>query len=112
MSGRHQRAGRRPSARRRYVLVGVLVLAVVATAAWVVVIARPDDRSPTAATSRSSACTAGVALTVAADPTVAAVIGDIADAWSARRPVVGGVCPTVTVRSQSSADAASAFAKP
>jgi len=87
------------------------MLAALVTAALVVASLRPDGGHPAAATKTSTTCKAGVALTVAADPTVAAVIADIADAWSARRPLVDGVCPTVTVRSQSSADAASAFAK-
>jgi Ca-activated chloride channel family protein len=111
VGGRHQRGGRRRGPRSRYVLIGALALVLLATVALVVLILRHDKTDVVAARHKPT-CTAGVALTVVADPSVATVIGDIADGWSAARPIIDGACPTVTVRSQPSAIAASAFARP
>ncbi|MDP9219097.1 MAG: substrate-binding and VWA domain-containing protein [Actinomycetota bacterium] len=89
------------------VLIGaIVVVALVVTAALILA-----ARGRNAASSAATKCSAGVALTVVADPSVAPVITDIANQWVATKPIIDSACPSVAVRSVASADEAAALTK-
>jgi Ca-activated chloride channel family protein len=88
------------------VLIALILLAAVGVAAYLL-----PFRDRNASLSSSTRCTTGVALSVVADPSIAAAIDDISNQWVATKPVIDGACPSVAVRSVGSADEALTLVK-
>ncbi len=69
------------------------------------------SRGRSASSDTPTRCSTGVALTVAADPSIAPALTDITNQWVATKPVIGAACPSVVVRSVASAVEAAALTK-
>ncbi|MGX7677631.1 substrate-binding domain-containing protein [Jatrophihabitans sp. DSM 45814] len=91
-------------------LVGLLALLLIAVAGGVIALLRHDRTSVQSATGGGS-CASGLSLSVIAAPAIAPALTNLADEWTANKPVVDGVCPSVQVHATKSADAEATLSK-
>src|SRR5690242_10681216 len=101
MAGRHVDAQPRGRSRRRLALSALatlVVLALVAGAAYYVFRPGAATTGGAAASDSIGRCTSGVSLDVVTAPSIAAAVRDIATHWTDAHPDLAGACPTVNVR--------------